>query len=299
MSSRTAFHLFGFSVEWYGLLIVLGILGGVALGMAREKRLGLPKDTSVDLALLGVPAAIVGARAYYVLFSWRDYAAQPFWKVFAVWEGGLAVYGGLLAALLAGAVYGRRRGVSFLKLADLAAPGFALGQCVGRWGNFINREAYGAAITSPRWQFFPAAVNIGGEWHAATFFYESAWCLLICLFLLLMERRGRLKRPGDAFLWYVLLYAMERAAVEGLRTDSLLLGPVRVSQLLSLLAALAATLILARRSRRTRALAAPAAMLAAGALLLSGRLAAGLPLEALALGLALNGVLRDGADAGL
>ena len=247
------FRVFGLNVRWYGVLIALGIGLGTLLGRAREKRLGLPADVSVDLVLLGVPCAIVGARLYFVLFSWQSYAAEPLRALF-VWEGGLAIYGGILGALAGGLVYARRRALPFLRLADLAAPCFALGQAVGRWGNFINQEAYGAAVRCDWQRAFPIGVYIAadGRWHYATFFYESAWCLAIVLLLLLGERKRLFRRSGATFAAYAFLYALERALVEGLRADSLYLGPLRVSQLLSLavlIACAALGLVLGRRKR--------------------------------------------------
>lgn len=264
--SRTAVELFGLRIHWYAVLIVAGIALGVLLAAVREERLGLPVETTLDLALACVPAAIVGARIYYVVFEWKTYAAGSWWKVLAVWEGGMAIYGGIIAGVLAGWIYARAKKLPFWKLADLAAPCIPLGQAIGRWGNFMNQEAHGAMVTNPALRFFPAAVNIGGEWFYATFFYESAWCLLIAAVLLVMEKRRCFLRRSDAFLSYVFLYALERAVVEGMRTDSLYLGPVRVSQLLSLLAALTVTLVWALRMKRVpRALrwTAPVCVLAA------------------------------------
>ena len=251
--TRDALLIGDLSLHYYGMLIALGVLLGVFLAMKRESRLGLAKDTTIDLALVGVPAALVGARLYYVAFSW-DFYKDDLWKIFSVREGGMAIYGGVLAALLAGWIFSRVRKVPFASLADLAAPSLALGQAVGRWGNFVNQEAYGYAVTDPALCRFPIAVFIeaDGRWHLATFFYESAWCFLIVAFILLMERKGRLRRPGDAFLWYLLLYGAERAVVEGLRTDSLMLGPVRVSQLLAALLALGSLTALILRARRKK-----------------------------------------------
>ena len=252
--TRDALLIGDLSLHYYGMLIALGVLLGVFLAMKRESRLGLAKDTTIDLALVGVPAALVGARLYYVAFSW-DFYKDDLWKILSVREGGMAIYGGVLAALLAGWIFSRVRKVPFASLADLAAPSLALGQAVGRWGNFVNQEAYGYAVTDPALCRFPIAVFIeaDGRWHLATFFYESAWCFLIVAFILLMERKGRLRRPGDAFLWYLLLYGAERAVVEGLRTDSLMLGPVRISQLLAALLAASSLIALIVRARRKNA----------------------------------------------
>lgn len=248
--NRTAISLFGIHIHWYALLIVTGILLGVLLAMRREKQLGLPAETTIDIALIGVPTAIVGARIYYVAFSWEQFANRPFWKVFAVWEGGIAIYGAILGGLLAGWMYSRRKHLSFLHLADLAAPSLALGQAIGRWGNFVNQEAHGALVQNPTLQFFPIAVSIRGAWYYATFFYESIWCFLIVSALLNAEKKHLNGNRGDLFFGYVFLYALERAVVEGMRTDSLYWGNVRVSQALSLLAAAAIAVHWSLRCKR-------------------------------------------------
>lgn len=248
--TRTAIRLFGLEIHWYGVLIVAGIGLGVWLAWKREERMGLPRETVLDLALVCVPLALVGARAYYVVFSLDEFIGRPWWKVFAVWEGGMAIYGGLIAGVLGGWLYARAKKLSFWKLADLVAPSIALGQAIGRWGNFVNQEAHGALVENPALQFFPVSVSIGGEWYYATFFYESMWCLLIVAALLWAERRNRFLRRGDEFLAYAFLYALERAVVEGMRTDSLYWGAMRVSQGLSLLAAAVVAGIWAVRARR-------------------------------------------------
>ena len=251
--TRDALIVGDFSLHYYGMLIALGVLLGVLLAVKREKRLGLPKDTTIDLSLVCVPCALVGARLYYVAFSW-DFYKDDLWRIFSVREGGMAIYGGVLAGLLAGWIFSHVRKIPFLSLADLAAPSLALGQAVGRWGNFVNQEAYGYAVTNPALCRFPISVYIeaDGCWHLATFFYESVWCFFIVLFILLMEHGGRFRQRGDAFLWYLLLYGVERAVVEGLRTDSLMLGPVRVSQVLAAILALGALMALIVRARRRK-----------------------------------------------
>ena len=270
--TATTLTLFGLRLRWYGVIIVFGILCALLLATRRQSRLGLPKDTAVDLVLLGLPAAIVGARLYYVAFAWEVFASNPVSALY-IWEGGLAIYGGLIGGVIAGAVYGRVKGLPFLKLADLAAPSFALGQAIGRWGNFLNQEAYGAAARFAWQERFPISVFIAADrqWHYATFFYESAWCAAIVALLLIAERRRRFRRNGDVFTAYVFLYALERALVEGLRTDSLMWGGVRVSQALSLLALLiAATRIWQRGGRNARALAGLGCCVLMAALILFG-----------------------------
>ena len=246
----------------------------VVLASLREKRLGIPKETGIDLALVGIPTAIVCARLYYVLFSWQAYAADPV-RALYIWEGGMAIYGGIIGGVLAGWLYGRKKKLPFLRLADLAAPSIALGQGIGRWGNFVNQEAYGAAVAHAWQQRFPIGVFIqaDGMWHYATFFYESAWCLLIVALLLIAERKRQMNREGDIFLAYVFLYALERALVEGLRTDSLYLGPLRVSQLLSLAALIVCAIILLKRTKKAASSAALACAVVMAPLCLTGRMA--------------------------
>lgn len=231
-SSRLIFGV----IPWYSFLIVCGICVALLWCSREEKRLGLPKDTTVDLALCVVPCGIVGARLYYVLFAW-DMFKDNLLSILYVWQGGVAIYGGIIGGVLAALVFARVRKVPFASLADMITPGLALAQAIGRWGNFFNMEAYGAAITNPAWQFFPVAVMIpagdGYVWHMATFFYESVWNLGV--FIALACSRKRMVRRGDTALWYMLLYGGGRLVIEGLRTDSLMTtgGTARVSQLLS------------------------------------------------------------------
>ena len=249
--TRTALIVFGFSIHWYGVLIALGLLAAIFIMSRREARYGLAPDTSLSLALWVVPFAIVCARAYYVAFEWSAFREHPL-EILDIRGGGLAIYGGVLGGVLAGWIFTRVKHIPFLTMADVVAPALAIGQAIGRWGNFINQEAYGVPITSPALQWFPLAVYIEreGGWFAATFFYESAWCLLICLLILLLERTRFFARPGRAALFYVFMYAAERTVVEGLRMDSLFLGSVRVSQALSALLLLAASLLLCLRLPR-------------------------------------------------
>lgn len=240
--------LFGF-IPIYGALIAGAIGLGVYLCGRQEERLGLPKDTAVDFALWVIPAAIIGARLYYVAFQWPMYASDPV-RILHVWEGGMAIYGGVIGGVIAALLYAKRKKIPFGVLADMAAPALILGQAIGRWGNFVNKEAYGERIDDPALQFFPLAVRIGEEWHMATFFYESLWDFIG--FWVLWLNRKRVKTPGSLFLLYLFWYGLGRAFIEGLRTDSLMWGPVRVSQALSVLLCLCAGGILLFRWRKNR-----------------------------------------------
>lgn len=238
------------SLPWYSVLIVTGILLAVWLASREEVRLGLPKDTSVDLALVAVPCGIVGARLYYVAMRWEVFAANPI-SILYVWQGGLAIYGGVLGGALGLWVYTRHKKLSFATVADLIAPGLLLAQAIGRWGNYFNSEAYGPELLDARLQFFPIGVLIPAEsgyvWHAATFFYESIWNF--CGFCFLWGIRRKQRERGNVFAWYGVIYGSGRFIIEQLRQDSLYLGPVRVSQVVSLLLCAAAALLLVRRVR--------------------------------------------------
>lgn len=242
--TREAVTIFGFSVRWYGVLIALGIALAIILSEKREKQRGLPDETTISMVLWVLPAAIVCARIYYVAFSFDAYR-NDLLRVLNIREGGLAIYGGIIGGVITGVIWARKKRVPVLALADAVAPGLALAQAVGRWGNFLNQEAYGVRIENPRLRFFPLAVFIRseGDWFAATFFYESAWCFLICVVILALERKKPLPRRGYATILYVILYAFERTLVEGLRTDSLYWGGVRISQLLSAVMLIACAVI--------------------------------------------------------
>ena len=227
------------SLPWYSVLILTGAALAIWLTERLAKRESLPPDTIVDLALRVLPAGILGARIYYVLFSWDSYRKDPL-SVLRIWEGGLAIYGGILAGLIVILIFCRRRQLSILTLCDLIVPGLALAQAIGRWGNYFNMEAYGWTLPEhSALCFFPAAVLIPeGEtahWHLATFFYESICDFGLFLALLVLRKRFRPVK-GQLFRFYVFCYAAVRLVIEALRMDSLYSGTVRVSQLLSLLA---------------------------------------------------------------
>lgn len=229
-------YIFG-TIPWYSFLIVTGVVIALILACREESRAGLPKDTVIDLALWLIPFGIIGARIYYVVFSWEQFRGD-FLSVFRIWEGGIAIYGGIIAGLIVLLLFCRKRNISALALCDIIAPGLVLAQAIGRWGNWFNIEAYGLQVTDPALCFFPFALQVpaeGNAWHLATFFYESLWNICIFVFLIIF-RRKRLRARGDVFCFYLLLYASGRLVIEELRLDSLYAASsVRVSQLLSVL----------------------------------------------------------------
>lgn len=245
---RTAF----FGISWYAILIVGAIVIGLILCTREARRLHLPQDLAIDFLLYAIPLGIIGARLYYVLFRFGDYSDNLL-AIFDIRGGGLAIYGGVIGGLIAAKLVAKKDGVPILTILDLVAPALVLGQSIGRWGNYINMEAYGLRISEPYLQFFPFAVEIPvGDvwyWHMATFFYEFCWDLLV--FALLMVIRRHARRHGDVFCWYLLLYCAGRTVIEGLRTDSLTFISefVRISQVLSAIAALCVVIYFFMRIR--------------------------------------------------
>lgn len=239
------------NINLYGLLIALGVVAAVVYMSREAKRLSLPEDLAVDMALWSVPIAVLFSRLYYVAFTWERYR-HDLASIFRVWEGGLAIYGGVIGGALGVYALSRYRKLPYLQLLDLITPGLILGQAIGRWGNFFNHEAFGEAITNPALQFFPLAVLVEGRWHMATFFYESVFNLIG--FFVLLRLRGWSYKKGHGFLlqWYLIWYGLVRVVIEGLRTDSLMWGDFRVSQVLSALLVISSAGVLLIRLYRER-----------------------------------------------
>ncbi|AGN38062.1 prolipoprotein diacylglyceryl transferase [Bacillus sp. GM2] len=251
-----AFHLGPIAVHWYGIIIGLGALLGLWLAVREGERRGLHKDTFVDLVLFAIPIAILCARAYYVIFQWGYYSEHPD-QIIQIWNGGLAIHGGLIGAVLTGIIYAKVKGLSFWKLADIAAPSILLGQAIGRWGNFMNQEAHGEAVSRAFLEnlhlpdFIINQMYIDGQYYQPTFLYESLWSFTGVVVLLLL-RKANLKR-GELFLIYVIWYSMGRYYIEGLRTDSLMLtANLRIAQVISIVLILSAAALIAYRRFKGR-----------------------------------------------
>lgn len=238
-----AFNIFGIPIRWYGLLIASGVLIGTLLALQLAKRKGVDEDTLIDLLLFAIPGAIIGARAYYVIFSWDLYKDNPI-EALNIRGGGLAIHGVIIGGVLVAIIFSRIRKVSFWKLGDIVAPSLILGQAIGRWGNFANQEAHGGPTNLP-W-----GIMVDGVKVHPTFLYESIWNLLVFVFLLWYTYKDKSKVEGEVFLLYLILYSVARLFIEGLRTDSLMLGPIRVAQLVSLLAIIICILIFNRRRKQ-------------------------------------------------
>jgi len=229
-NTRVAFYIGEKPIYWYGVIIAIALVIGVALAVREAKRKGFRSEMVLDYMLLAIPIGIVCARLYYVIFEWKNYANNLL-KIFAVWEGGLAIYGAVIGGIIAALVFKQWRRVSVGDMMDIAAPSLILAQAIGRWGNYVNQEAHGGIILNPALQWFPMGVQIDGAWYQATFFYESFWNVVV--FIILMAIRRKIKARGGVFALYVALYGFGRFWIESLRTDSLMLGDIRVSQALS------------------------------------------------------------------
>ena len=235
------------TIHYYGLVIAVGLILAVLYACRRSKEFGVSENDILDGVLWVTPFAILCARAYYVIFSWADYAANPI-SVLYIWEGGLAIYGGVLGAVVGVAVFCRVKKIKFTTIMDLVLLGFLIGQSIGRWGNFFNREAFGAATDS----FFRMGLynTVTGAWeyYHPTFLYESLWNA--AGFVLLHFLSKKRKYDGQVALGYAAWYGLGRTMIEGLRVDSLYLGPFRVSQMLAALSCVAAVTVLIWQSFR-------------------------------------------------
>lgn len=237
-----AFTVFGIDVRWYGLLIGIAMLLGMFLCYFRAERFDIDREKVLDICIFCLPAAIIGARAWYVIFNWESYCHGSILDMINVRHGGLAFHGGLILAVATALFLCHRWKFGTWNLLDLAAPAVALGQAIGRWGNFFNQEAHGGPTNLP-W-----AIEVGGEMVHPTFLYESLWCLLLFVFLMWLSRRRRF--GGQIFLLYVILYSVERFFVEWLRTDSLMIFGFKTAQLVSLAAIIAGLIIYYIRRKR-------------------------------------------------
>ncbi len=223
---RILLTVFGVDIMWYGALIGAGFIIATLLSYLRAEKFGVKPDHVLDFVIFLIPASIIGARAYYVLFNWEAYSSGSLMAVFNTRSGGLAIHGGVIMGVITAYIVCRIKKEHPLDLMDLAAAHLALAQSIGRWGNFFNEEAHGTATDLP-W-----AQIIDGVGYHPTFLYESVWCFLLFIFLFSVGNRRRFK--GQITCLYFILYSLERFFVEGLRTDSLMLGPFRQAQVLSL-----------------------------------------------------------------
>ena len=225
------------TLRWYGLLIASAILLGLSLSQRLAKYRRVPPERISDLAVWLVLTAIPCARLYYVAFQWENYSQNP-GQIIAIWQGGIAIHGAILGGMVATILFSRVQKISFWLLADLVAPSVILGQAIGRWGNFFNSEAFGDPTDLPWKLFIPENRRpvelINSEYFHPTFLYESLWNLMVLGLLLTIFFRYPKAKRGTLFLVYAIAYSAGRFWIEGLRTDSLMLGPLRIAQVVSL-----------------------------------------------------------------
>lgn len=230
-----AFEFLGRQVHWYGIIISLTIFTAYYIAEFESRKRGFIKDTLLDFIIVAVPIAFIFARLYYVGFRW-DYYSENKSEIIAIWDGGIAIYGGLIGGLIYLYFFSKKRNLSMVKILDIFAPSLLLGQALGRWGNFFNHEAYGNVVTRAELeaQFIPDFIInnmfINGEYRQPTFLYESVWCLIAFVILLIIRKY---LYHGEVFSAYMILYGVERFLVEALRSDSLYIGIFRISQLVS------------------------------------------------------------------
>ncbi|MBE6681955.1 MAG: prolipoprotein diacylglyceryl transferase [Ruminococcaceae bacterium] len=250
---RVAVSIGNVDIYWYGVFVCLGMLLGFLMGYYRMRKIGITPDNMVDIALVCLPSAIIGARLYYVIAEIEHY--RTFMDVIAIWEGGLAIYGGVIAGALSFVLVCKFKKWNILKMCDCASPGLILGQIIGRWGNFFNAEAYGVAdsydFLGKKFDIMsfseknPLRMTIDGTLVHPTFLYELLWNLVgFALMNIFFKKKAF---DGEVLLWYLTWYGLGRCVIEGLRGDSLYAGSIRVSQLLALIcfvAGLAAIIVL-------------------------------------------------------
>jgi len=234
--NSVAFSIFGFSIKWYGIFISTGVLIGFIAARFNCKWRDIDYDTIIDIALVSLIMGIIGARLYYVIFQFNTYNGNIL-EMINIRNGGLAIHGGLIFGIGTAFIMCRHKKVSFLKLMDVIVPSIIIAQAMGRWGNFFNQEAHGGPVSAKFIQHFPKFIQKGmfidGTYYQPTFLYESLWNFLTFIVLLIVVRKS--KKKGIVFFLYIGMYSLGRFFIEGLRTDSLMLGPIRVAQLMSVL----------------------------------------------------------------
>jgi phosphatidylglycerol:prolipoprotein diacylglycerol transferase len=232
-----ALEVLGLEIRWYGVLIGCGVLIALLLAWYNCKKKNLDFDLLTDIFLWAFPVAIVGARLYYKAFEFDQYK-DSLVDIFNIREGGLAIHGGLIGASIVVIIFAKVKKLNLLEYADVAAPSIIFAQALGRWGNFMNGEAHGGIVTSEFIGHFPEFIqkgmNIRGVYYNPTFLYESLWNVLVGLILLFILYKKKESQKGIVICSYISLYSLGRVFIEGLRTDSLMIGGLRVAQLVSI-----------------------------------------------------------------
>ncbi len=233
------FNIGGFSIRWYSVLILTGIIVAFFLADRESRKFDLPKDFIFDLGFWVVIFGILGARLYYVIFNFSFYK-DDLLDIFKVWNGGLAIHGGIIAGFITLVIYCKVRKINPFRMTDIVVPSLIIAQAIGRWGNFFNSEAHGPVTTLSNLQglhipqFIINGMNINGVYYHPTFLYESLWCILGFVVLLLVRKFYKNLKTGQLTCIYLMWYGVGRFMIESLRTDSLMLGSFKVAQLVSI-----------------------------------------------------------------
>jgi phosphatidylglycerol:prolipoprotein diacylglycerol transferase len=240
-----AFTILGFDIRWYGILISLGILIGIFIVRYTCRIKDINFEIVLDVILISLPFGIIGARVYYVIFNFKVYNDNLI-EIFNIRNGGLAFHGGLILASLCALLYSKLKRINFFSLADITTPSIILAQAIGRWGNFFNQEAHGGVVSYNYIKNFPnfiqRGMHIDGNYYNPTFLYESLWDFSVFIILIIILKKSR--SSGTVFFSYIGLYSIGRLYVEGFRTDSLMLGPFRIAQIISLFGIILAVIFL-------------------------------------------------------
>ena len=253
---RVALDLGFIQIYWYSIFIFVALLVACTVIYKEAKKRGIDEDTLINMTFGTVIFGIVGARLYYVLFN-LPYYSKNIVEIFEIWNGGLAIHGGIIFGLLSIIVFCKKRKINVMRMLDIIVVGLIIGQAIGRWGNFFNSEAYGAITTLEKLQsqgipqFIIDGMYILGEYRQPTFFYESVGCIFGFLAMLII-RCGKYLKRGNLTAFYLVWYGMLRFLVEGLRTDSLMLGPIKMAQAVSLLFVLTGIIIFIINLKRSK-----------------------------------------------
>lgn len=233
------FSLFGINIHWYSVLILIGIILGLILLEKEAKKFKYPKDLIFNICFWAIMIGIIGARLYYVIFNF-SYYQNDLIEIFAIWNGGLAIHGGIIAGVLTILFFAKKYHLNFLKLLDMAAPSLILAQAIGRWGNFFNSEAHGIALSLSQLkellvpEFIIKGMNIGGIYYLPTFYFESLWCFLGFIVLIIIRKMKYIKIGATTSI-YLMWYSLGRFFIEAWRTDSLMVGGFKVAQIISII----------------------------------------------------------------
>ena len=250
------FHLGNLEIRWYSFLLLISVFLGIFLLLLESRKFNYPKDTIFNLAFYTIIFGFLGARIYYVIFNWNLYASDPI-SIFKVWEGGLAIHGGLIFGALTIILYCHKNNLNEIKIFDMIVPSILIGQAIGRWGNFFNSEAHGGPVAKIILEelhipnFIIEGMNINGIYYHPTFFYESMWCLLGVIIIYILRRFKKLK-TGIQICFYMMWYSIARFFIEAMRTDSLMFYGFKVAQIVSVilfLIALVGFIIISRKEK--------------------------------------------------